>query len=151
MKRTASILASLVLMGAMGGASAAAAPMPVFLSPKLHAELHLSPAQDAQWRGIHAQLRDLRHRLKPLRVQLRSAYREEMAKPAPDLARLARLRNHLWAQRHRALVHIQRQALTLYATMTPEQKSLVKTQIAERAARTRAARQAFRAALRHGD
>lgn len=112
-------------MGIMGG----------IFSPEAQAKLQLTSGQAQQLEGIRARMKELRQGMRQEGQQFRQAMQAEMAKPAPDLAHLAQLREQMFNKRHQGMQAIQNDALALYAGMSPQQKGVVKQLMQERMAR----------------
>ena len=112
-------------MGIMGG----------IFNPEAQAKLQLTSEQAQQLEGIRARMKELRQGMRQEGQQFRQAMQAEMAKPAPDLAHLAQLREQMFNKRHQGMQAIQNDALALYAGMSPQQKGVVKQLMQERMAR----------------
>ncbi len=101
---------------------------------QLRQELHLTPAQEQARQQITAQAEASRERTRDKRMDIMQAYKSELDKPEPNLARVAALVNQTHDQQAKDLRDIQQKRLTFYANLTPEQKSAVKNVLKQRLA-----------------
>lgn len=92
---------------------------------KLHDQLQLNTEQEQAWQTIQAQSRALRQERKAGFTAIRQAMQQELAKPEPDLARIAQLRDQYREKNMQAEKALEQQKLSLYAGMTSQQKNLV--------------------------
>ena len=93
---------------------------------KLATELKLTPEQRLQW---DAQMQKSKSQMEAMRRAhegVRDAMKAELAKPEPDLAALAAKADAMRDQGRAAHREIRDGWLKLYATMSPEQKGVVK-------------------------
>ena len=98
------------------------------------AQLNLNTAQQAQWDAVVASSKTARAAARQSRLTVKQVAAEEMAKPTPDLSRIAAAADQVHdanAATHRL---IRAQWLQLYATFTPDQVAVVKAGIASRMA-----------------
>lgn len=119
-------------MGMMGG----------IFSPQAQAKLQLTSGQTQQLEAIRTRMKEMRQAMRQEGRQFHQAMQVEMAKPAPDLAHLAQLREQMFNKGHQEMQAIQNDALNLYAGMSPQQKGMVKQLMQERMARWDAKRKA---------
>jgi hypothetical protein len=124
--RTA-VLAALFSLGAL----AQAQPGPDMAAPfallaKSKAQLNLNTSQQLQWDNAVALSMSAHDALHASFGQLRSAMQSELGKDEPDLAAVASVADGV-RQQNEAQRKVARDAwLALYATFTPEQKSVVR-------------------------
>lgn len=97
--------------------------------------LRLTPEQQQAWQAIRAKREALRKARFQTWSQVRHALREELAKPEPDLARVAALRDAQSERNLQARKEIEDMRLKLYATFSPEQKAVVRDFLKARLAR----------------
>jgi LTXXQ motif family protein len=153
MKR--SITAAILAVGLSGVAfialaqPRAGAPMHAFGDPlaaiaAVKAQLGLSDTQQAQWDSAVAQSKAAHQAARTNFSQLKAATQAELAKPAPDLAALAALADDVQEQNVTARRVARDAWLALYASLSQEQKTIVRDAIQAKLDRMAA----FRAQLR---
>ncbi|MDA8109064.1 MAG: periplasmic heavy metal sensor [Betaproteobacteria bacterium] len=97
--------------------------------------LRLSPQQQQAWQAIRARQEAQRAARRQTWSEVRQALQAELAKPEPDLARVAALRDRASERNLQARKEIEDMRLKLYATFSPEQKAVVKDFLKARLAR----------------
>lgn len=102
---------------------------------RLERALKLAPEQRQAWQAIAAKRRALwRERRQGWRAT-RQALQAELAKPAPDLARVAAVRDQARAQERHARRELEGLQLRLYASFSPQQKLVLRDFLKARLAR----------------
>ena len=86
--------------------------------------LNLDAAQAQRWEALVAESQQAREAARNEMQTTRQAVRDEMAKPDPDLARVAALSDSVRDRMQATRRQIRDRWLQLYATFTPEQKSI---------------------------
>ncbi|HVC10645.1 MAG TPA: periplasmic heavy metal sensor [Burkholderiales bacterium] len=102
---------------------------------KLMNELKLNAEQQQAWHAIEARRDAMRRELYHGRAELRRALTAELAKPEPDLARLAALRDRARDHAMQGRKEIEDLQLKLYASLSPQQKTTVRDFLKARLAR----------------
>lgn len=97
--------------------------------------LRLTPEQQSAWQAIEAKQQAQREARRQSRAEVRKAFQAELAKPEPDLAHVAALRDQARERNLRAQRELQDMRLKLYATFSPEQKAVVRDFLKLRLAR----------------
>ena len=108
------------------------------------AQLGLSDTQQSQWDSAVAQSKAAHQAARTNFSQLKAATQAELAKPAPDLAALAALADEVQQQNTAARRAARDAWLALYASLTADQKTIVRDAIQAKLDRIAA----FRAQLR---
>jgi Spy/CpxP family protein refolding chaperone len=105
------------------------------------AKLNLNTSQSGMFDAAIAQSKTARETGRTLHQKVRDAMAAELAKPEPDLAAVAAVADGV--RDEGAALHRQVRAawLALYATFSPEQKTVVKDMLQQRLARMEAFRQ----------
>ena len=98
-------------------------------------QLNLNTSQQAMWDAAVAQSKAARTTGRGNFDKVRAAMAAELAKPEPDLAAVAAAADDAQAANTALRKQVRSQWLALYATFTPDQKAVVKTALANRAAR----------------
>jgi len=93
---------------------------------KLMHELKLNSEQQQAWHAIEAKRDAMRRELHHGRAEFRGALTAELAKPEPDLARLAALRDRARDHAMDGRKEIEDLQLKLYASLSPQQKTTVR-------------------------
>src|SRR5205823_11639860 len=147
MKRILLSLAFAVMSGALA-ISACAQPIhggiPLQMLGAVGAQLNLNTSQQQQWDNAMALSASARDAARASMDQAHAALQAELAKAEPDFASLAAANDS--ARQQITALHTQaRDAwLSLYATFTPEQKTIARDAIKSGLARMEARRAAFR-------
>lgn len=102
--------------------------------------LHLDTSQQLGWDHAVAQSKAAFAALRANRQRLQAALQAELAKGEPDLAAVAAFEDQVREQNIAQRVAVRNQWLGLYATLSPEQKTIVRDSMAERMARRDALR-----------
>jgi Spy/CpxP family protein refolding chaperone len=90
----------------------------------LKSRLNLTAAQEQQWAALVAESQQAREAARSTAQATRQAMRDEMAKADPDLARMAALSDSVRDKMQATRRQIRDRWLELYATFSPEQKSV---------------------------
>jgi Spy/CpxP family protein refolding chaperone len=111
---------------------------------ELKSQLNLTASQQQAWDAAIAAGKQAREAAKQSRQTVSQLAHDELAKPSPDLAKIAAAAD----QAHDAAVAARRQVrnqfLSIYATFSTEQKALVQQKLAERMARMDSFRERMR-------
>jgi Spy/CpxP family protein refolding chaperone len=110
----------------------------------LKAELNLNASQDAMLNAALASGKAAREAARASRQTVRQLVKEELAKPAPDLAKIAAAQDQVQDAALNARRAVRNQMLQLYATFTPEQIAVVKEAMNRRASRFESFREHMR-------
>lgn len=102
------------------------------ISPQIRDKLQLNPAQEKTWQDIEALGKTMHEQKRAERAKFKDAFREELTKAEPDLAKLSGLRESMHASGQQARQKIEKQQLDFYAGLSAEQKAVVKTALLER-------------------
>lgn len=102
------------------------------ISPDIHDKLQLNPAQEQTWQEIEARAKVLRTQTRDERLKFKEAFRAELAKPELDLAKLSTLKESMQVSGQQARKDIEAQQLNFYASLSAQQKSVVKAALLER-------------------
>src|SRR5215470_2461732 len=122
----ASLLAALLGVGVAGYAQPAPAMgSPLWELAKVKGELNLNTSQQMQWDNAAALARNAHTAARANLSQLKTAMQAELAKPEPDLASMATAADGVRDQNETARKSARDAWLALYATFSPEQKTLV--------------------------
>ncbi len=130
------------------GLPASAQPMydggPLEMLGALGAQLNLNTSQQQQWDNAVALSANARNAIRASFQQRRAALQTELVKPEPDFASIAAATDAA----HDQLATLHRQArdawLALYATFTPEQKTIARDAIKAKIEQMQARRAAHR-------
>jgi len=117
---------------------------PFAVIESLKGSLNLNTSQQQQWDIAVAQSQAARQSMRANLTQLRAGLQAELAKVEPDLASLAAQADAIQEQNIAARKAARGAWLDLYATFTPDQKTVVKNAIQARLARM----ESFRAQLK---
>lgn len=98
-------------------------------------QLNLNTQQQGLWDAAVAASKAARAAAKQARLTIKQVATEELAKPAPDLSRIAATADQVHDANTTAHRQVRAQWLQLYATFTPDQIAVVKAGIAKRMAR----------------
>lgn len=109
------------------------------------AELNLNTSQQALWDAAAASGKAARDAAKQRRLTIKQVASEELAKPTPDLSRMAAAGDQVQDANVAAHRQVRTQWLALYATFTADQSAVVKAGIAKRMARM----EGFRERMHH--
>lgn len=93
---------------------------------RLAEKLNLTPAQRVQWDAMMQKSKTQFEAMRKAHHEMHEAMKAELAKPEPDLAALAAKADAARAQGMAAHRELRDGFLKLYATMSPEQKGVVK-------------------------
>jgi Spy/CpxP family protein refolding chaperone len=144
-----------LLAVALGGTGsyAVAQPLldgnPLAMLGKVKSDLNLNTSQQLQWEAAVAQTKAAHDAGRANFDQLKTALQAELAKPEPDFSAVAALADGVREQ-HAALHTQTRNAwLALYATFTPEQKTVARDAIRAGIERMRERRAMHHAAPTH--
>jgi Spy/CpxP family protein refolding chaperone len=88
--------------------------------------LRLTPEQQQAWEAIRVKQQVQRKAGRHAWSEVRQVLQAELAKPEPDLARVANVRDALMARNRQARKEIEDMRLKLYASFSPEQKAVVR-------------------------
>ena len=132
--------AALVISAGLSAFPAVAQPEPggdriVNTIAALKAQLNLSPSQQVLWDAAAVSGRAARDAAKQRGLTIRQVASEELAKPTPDLSRIAATADQVHDADIFARRQVRTQWLQLYATFTPDQVAVVKAGIERRMAR----------------
>lgn len=150
--RRVGIIAAALTFGVVGAALAQPAgpgagdPADMVARMLVHAKakLNLDSSQQVAWDNAVAASKSAHEAVRANHQRVHDAMQAELAKAQPDLAAVATLADDV-AQLNRAQhVKARNQWLTLYGTLSPDQKTIVRDGIAQRLARM----EAFRAKMR---
>jgi Spy/CpxP family protein refolding chaperone len=97
--------------------------------------LRLTPEQQKAWQEIRARQEAQRKARRRSWSEVRQVLEAELAKPEPDLARVANVRDALMERNLKARKEIEAMRLKLYASLSPEQKAVVRDFLKLRLAR----------------
>ncbi|MEP7275211.1 MAG: periplasmic heavy metal sensor [Betaproteobacteria bacterium] len=98
-------------------------------------ELNLNTSQQAMWEAAAAQGKAARETGRANFDKVRTAMSAELAKTEPDLAAVATVADDAQAANAALRKQVRGQWLALYATFSPEQKTVVKTALSNRVSR----------------
>jgi Spy/CpxP family protein refolding chaperone len=101
-------------------------PMMGHHADRIAEKLKLTPDQRAQFDAMIQKSKAQRESMKKTHEDMRAAMKAEFAKPEPDLAALAAKGDEVHARMGAAHREMRDGWLKLYATMSPEQKGMVK-------------------------
>lgn len=101
----------------------------------LKAQLNLNTLQQGMWDAAAAAGKTAREAAMQRRLTIKQAVMEELAKPAPDLSRVAAIADQVQDANTAARRQVRTMWLQLYGTFTPEQLAMVKSGIANRMAK----------------
>ena len=121
---------------------------PLSVIASLQSQLKLNTSQQMQFDNALAQSKAARDAARSGFSQLKAATQSELAKSAPDLASLAALSDQVQQQNSGARKQARAAWLSLYDTLSPDQKLTVRDAINARIAKVEAFRAQMRAA--HG-
>lgn len=130
-----SVLFTATLVAALGctALSALSQPMhqgsPLGMLSQIKDQLNLNTSQQQQWDAVAAQSKAAREAARAAFAQVNSALQVELAKPEPDLASVAALRDSVHQQIEAQHKQTRDAWLALYANFTPEQKTMVRDAI----------------------
>ncbi len=110
----------------------------------LKSQLNLTASQQQAWDAAVAAAKQAREAARASRQTVGQLAREELAKPAPDLAKIATAADQAHDASTTARRQIRNQFLSLYATFSPEQKTLVQQALAKRMERMDSFRERMR-------
>ena len=110
----------------------------------LKSQLNLTAAQQAQLDAALASASASREAFRQNRQTIRQLVHDELAKPTPDLARIAAAQDQAHDAAQAARRSVRNQLLQLYATFTPDQVAVVKSALTERLGRFEAFRERMR-------
>lgn len=96
---------------------------------RLAAKLKLTPDQKTQWDAMLAKTKAQHEAMRQQHEEMHAAVKAELAKPEPDLAALAAKGDAARDKGRAAHKELRDGWLALYATMSPEQKGVVKAEI----------------------
>ena len=99
------------------------------------AELNLNTQQQGLWEAAAAASKAAHETAKQRRMSVKQVAMEELAKPAPDLGRVAAAKDQVQDANVAAHRQVRTQWLQLYSTFSPEQVAIVKAGIAQRMSR----------------
>jgi len=108
------------------------------------AKLNLDSSQQVAWDNAVAASKAAHQAMRANRQKVNDALQAELAKPQPDLASVAALADEVAQQNRGQHVGARNQWLTLYAMLSPDQKTIVRDGIASRMARLEAFRDRMR-------
>jgi len=111
------------------------------------AKLNLDSSQQVAWDNAVAASKAAHQAMRANRQKVNDALQAELAKPQPDLASVAALADEVAQQNRVQHVGARNQWLTLYAMLSPDQKTIVRDGIASRMARLEAFRDRMRARM----
>ena len=97
--------------------------------------LRLTPEQQKAWQAIRAEQEAQRKARRHAWSEVRQVLEAELAKPEPDLARVANVRDAMMERNLKAQKEIEAMRLKLYASLSPEQKAVVRDFLKLRLAR----------------
>jgi len=98
----------------------------------LQAQLNLTASQQAQLDAVVAAGKAARDAARQSRQTVMQLAKDELAKPTPDLAKVAAAQNQAMDAATNARRAVQNQLLQLYATFTPAQVAVVKDALSKR-------------------
>ena len=107
-------------------------------------QLNLNTQQQAMWDTAAALSRAAHDAAKQRRMSVKQLAMEEIAKPAPDLGRIAAAKDQVQDANSTAHRQVRTQWLQLYSTFSPEQVAIVKAGIAQRMSRMEGFRERMR-------
>lgn len=102
---------------------------PFFMLGKAKAQLNLNTSQQTQWDSVVAQAKAAHQAAKTNLGQLKDAMNAELDKSEPDLAAVAGVADNVHKQNESSRMSVRAAWLALYATFTPEQKTVVRDTI----------------------
>lgn len=102
---------------------------------KLKKALHLTPEQEQAWRAIALKRRALWRQAREGRVEVKRALERQLAKPEPDLARVAAVRDRVGERFLAERKQMEHMRLALYAQFSPRQKGVMREFLKARLAR----------------
>ncbi len=105
------------------------------VSAEVYQKLHLNLNQQAMWQQIQFAAEDNRQLLRARLSQVREVLDEELGKPEPDLEVVVAQAQPAVDSLIAAMRANRDRRLALYASMSPEQKAVVRDDIKERLAR----------------
>ena len=108
------------------------------------AQLNLNTQQQGMWDVAVASSKAAREAAKQRRMTVKQVASEELAKPAPDLARIAAAADQVRDTNTTAHRQVRTQWLQLYSTFSPEQVAIVKAGIGQRMERMEGFREKMR-------
>jgi len=109
----------------------------------LKPQLNLTTSQQTMWDSVVANAKAARTSMRTRMEQTRAAFTAELAKPEPDLAAVAAAADQAQADVMATRKQVRDQWLSLYATFTPAQKTVVRDALVAREQRM----EAFRARM----
>jgi Spy/CpxP family protein refolding chaperone len=101
----------------------------------IKAQLNLNTAQQSQWDAIAAQHKAAHESARTAMQSVHAAMTAELAKAEPDLAAVAAAADAAEATARAGRTQVRDQWLRLYATFTPDQKTVVRTALQTRMAK----------------
>ena len=101
----------------------------------LKTQLNLDTSQQSMWESVAANAKAAHTTARTGMEQVHAAFVAELAKAEPDLASVAALSDQAQANATAARKQIRDQWLSLYATFTPAQKTVVRDALAKRVER----------------
>lgn len=107
-------------------------------------KLNLDSSQQVAWDNAVAVSKAAHQAILANRQRVHDSLQAELAKPQPDLAGLAALTDDIAQQNRTQHLNARNQWLAVYATLSPDQKTIVRDGLAQRMARM----EAFRARMR---
>jgi Spy/CpxP family protein refolding chaperone len=110
----------------------------------LKSQLNLTAAQEAMLDQAIAAGKSARDAARQSRQTVRQLVHDELAKPTPDLARIAAAEDQVQDAATAARRNVRNQLLQLYATFTPAQIAVVKDAMTQRLSRFEAFREHMR-------
>ena len=112
----------------------------------LKAQLNLNASQESMFDSAVASGKAAREATRASRQTVRQLVQDELAKPTPDLAKIATAEDQVQDAAMNARRNVRNQLLQLYATFTPAQVAVVKESILTRMTRF----ESFREHMREG-
>lgn len=107
-------------------------------------QLNLNTQQQGMWDAAMASSTAAREAAKQRRMTVKQVATEELAKPAPDLGRIAAAKDQVQDANVAAHRQVRTQWLQLYSTFSPDQVAIVKVGIAQRMSRMEGFRERMR-------
>jgi Spy/CpxP family protein refolding chaperone len=143
--RLAAIAASALVL--LTGAAALAQPGPhhggdfTLAIAALKGQLNLNTSQQTMWDSAVAQSKAARDTARANMDKVKTAMTTELAKAEPDLSAVAAVSDDVQASNSALRKQVRGTWLALYATLTPDQKAIVKTSLQNRMAKMESFRQ----------
>lgn len=99
------------------------------------ARLNLDTSQQVAWDSAVASTKAAHEASRANRQRVRDTLQSELAKAEPDLAAVAAVADDVEQQNRAQRIKVRNDWLTLYATLSPEQKGIVRDNVAQRLTR----------------